>query len=323
MDTKPADRPFLTPETQDFIDELAVQNAPPIYTLTPEAARKVLLDAQSKLKNKPSADVEDHVVPVRKSDKIDVRFIRPRGNKEQLPVIFYIHGGGWILGDENTHDRLIRELSVGTGACVAFPIYTPSPEIQFPVTLEQIYDALVHIQVYADRFNVNSSRIILAGDSVGGNMATAVAIMAKERRGPEILFQLLFYPVTDASFETASYQRFAEGPWLTREAMKWFWNAYAPEESQRNDILASPLRATLEQLSGLPPAMVITGENDVLRDEGEAYARKLSEAGVSTTSIRYNGTIHDFVMLDAVAESTPTRAAIAQACSTLRNILFQ
>ncbi len=323
MNTSPSDRPYLTPETQDFVDALAAQNAPTIYTLTPEEARKVLLDAQSKLKTKPPAEVEDHVVPVRKNDKIDVRFVRPQGKKERLPIIFYIHGGGWILGDENTHDRLIRELAVGTGACVAFPIYSPSPEVRFPVALEQMYDAMAHLHVYADRFNIDSSRIVLAGDSVGGNMATALAMMAKERRGPKILFQLLFYPVTDASFDTASYQRFAEGPWLTREAMKWFWNAYASDESQRSNILASPLHATPEQLSGLPQAMVITAENDVLRDEGEAYARKLSEAGVRTTSIRFNGTIHDFVMLNALAESTPTCAAMAQACLTLRNILFQ
>jgi acetyl esterase len=173
----------------------------------------------------------------------------------------------------------------------------------------------------AEALKLDTKKIIVAGDSVGGNMATALTLMAKKQQSPKIDLQLLFYPVTDANFETGSYHQFADGPWLTREAMKWFWNAYAPEEEQRHDILASPLRATWEQLQDLPPACIITAENDVLRDEGEAYACKLLAAGVRTLAVRYQGTIHDFVMLNDLAATTPARAAMAQACAIIRDVL--
>jgi acetyl esterase len=161
----------------------------------------------------------------------------------------------------------------------------------------------------------------VAGDSVGGNMTAAVTLLAKERGGPKLRAQVLFYPVTDASFDDASYTQFANGPWLTRDAMKWFWDAYAPNAADRAKITASPLRASIDELKGLPPALVITDENDVLRDEGEAYARKLTQAGVPVTSVRYNGTIHDFVMLNALADTPATRAAIDQANATLKAAL--
>ena len=255
---------------------------------------------------------------------VRVRHYRPTGAvspDEDLPTLVYFHGGGWILGDKDTHDRLVRELAKGAKAAVVYPNYTPSPEAQYPVPLEQAYAAMLYIIEHADAYGLDPSRIAVAGDSVGGNMATVMTLLAKERKGPEIAFQLLLYPVTDANFDTESYRTFAEGPWLTREAMKWFWDAYAPDARRRGEITASPLRATPEQLAGLPPAMIITAENDVLRDEGEAYARKLIEAGVHVACVRYNNTHHDFMMLNALAETTPTRAAVAQAAAALKKML--
>jgi acetyl esterase len=229
-----------------------------------------------------------------------------------VPAVLYPHGGGWVLGDRNTHDRLVREIAAGAKAAVVFVDYDRSPEAHYPVAIEQAYASLLHLVEHAKQLNVDPARIAIAGDSVGGNMAAAVALLAKERKGPKLALQVLMYPVTDANFETGSYVAFADGPWLTRKAMQWFWDAYLPDVAKRKEPTASPLQATVAQLAGLPEALVIVDENDVLRDEGEAYARKLTQAGVRVTSVRYNGTIHDFAMLNALAKTPAVRAAVRQ-----------
>ena len=199
--------------------------------------------------------------------------------------------------------------------------YDRAPEAQFPIPLEEAYAATKYVAENGSLLNVDSSRLAVVGDSAGGNMAAAVTLLSKQRGGPKIAFQVLFYPVTNANFETGSYKEFQDGPWLTRRAMEWFWNAYLPDQAARKAIIATPLSATLDQLEGLPDALVITAESDVLRDEGEAYARKLSEAGVRVTYTRYLGTIHDFVMLNAIADTPAARGAIAQANGSLRSAL--
>jgi len=313
--------PVLEPATQQFIDALAASNAPPIYTLSPADARNVLAGAQSQPVKKQAAAIEDRVIQAGTTGKIALRIVRPEHVKGALPVIMYFHGGGWVLGDKNAHDRLVREIANGAQAEVVFVDYDRSPETKYPVPIEQAYAATRYVAEHAREFNVDASRMAVAGDSVGGNMAAAVTLLAKERGGPALRAQVLFYPVTDARFDDGSYNEFASGPWLTREAMKWFWDAYAPNAADREKITASPLRATIDELKGLPPALVITDENDVLRDEGEAYARKLTQAGVPVASTRYNGTIHDFVMLNALAQTPAARAAIAQASATLKAAL--
>lgn len=321
MATPSSQAPHLTRSTKAFVDALAAENNPPLYTLSPEAARKVLADAQAKPVRKLDADIRDEDLPVGPTGTVSTRFVRPMKAEGRLPVIFYFHGGGWILGDKNTHDRLVRELAQGAHAAIVYPNYTPSPEAQYPVPLEQAYAVMLHVLERADDYGIDASRVAVAGDSVGGNMATVMTLLAKERKGPRIAFQLLLYPVTDAGFDTESYHAFADGPWLTRRAMQWFWDAYAPDETRRGEITASPLRATMEQLRDLPPALIITAENDVLRDEGEAYARKLSDAGVRVACVRYNGTHHDFMMLNGLAETTPARAAVAQSAAALKKML--
>ena len=222
----------------------------------------------------------------------------------------YCHGGGWILGSKNTHDRLLRDLVNATNAAFIFVNYTPSPEAQFPVPIEQAYAATKYVAEHGKELNIDSSRLAIAGDSVGGNMTAAVTLLAKERKGPAIAFQVMMYPVTDASMTQESYKTFADGPWLTTKAMQWFWDAYAPNKNDRTKITASPLNATPEQLQGLPPALIIVDENDVLRDEGEQYARRLIEAGVDVTPFRVLATHHDYALLNPLANTPATRATI-------------
>ena len=310
----------LTIEVKRFVDKLAEGDTKPLYELTPEQARQVLLDAQSLPVAKAETDIEDVNIPLGDSGRtMPVRILRPKHAVEKLPVIFYIHGGGWVMGDEKTHDRLIRKLCAETPAAVVFPVYPNAPQGQYPQVVKDLFSVLKYIADEAENFGFDTGRLSVAGDSVGGNMATVMALMAKENGDrPKIIFQLLFYPVTDAEFNTGSYNQFADGPWLTRKAMQWFWDQYCPDVNMRSEITASPLKADEKQLGGLPPALIITDENDVLRDEGEAYAHKLMSAGVETVSIRFNGTIHDFVMLNALADSKTSRAAVNFAIMILR-----
>jgi acetyl esterase len=312
-------RPALELHTQQFIDGLA--GSPPIYSLSPAEARSVLERAQSIPVGKPSGQIEDTAFPVGPTGSVPVRIVRPAGVAGPLPVVVYVHGGGWILGDRNTHDRVVREIAVGAGAAVVFVDYDRSPEARYPVAIEQAYAATRYVVDQSASLGIDPSRLAVVGDSVGGNMAAALTLMARQRRGPKIAFQVLFYPVTDADFDTASYTRFADGPWLTKRAMQWFWDAYLPDPAARKQPTATPLNASLHELAGLPEALVIVDENDVLRDEGEAYAGRLSDAGVRVTSVRYNGTIHDFVMLNALADTPATRGAIAQAVGALKTAL--
>jgi acetyl esterase/lipase len=236
----------------------------------------------------------------------------------RLPVIVYLHGAGWVFGNAHTHDRLIRELAVGAQAAVVFPNYSLSPEAKYPTAIEECYAAVQWVADSGHEHGLDPAHLAVAGDSVGGNMAAAVTLMAKARGGPAIRQQLLFYPVTDASFETQSYHQFAVGYFLRRDAMMWFWDQYTSSTEEREEITVSPLRATTEQLQGLPPALIITAEADVLRDEGEAYANKLRAAGVRVTAVRFQGIIHDFVMLNALANTAAARGALDLATAWLR-----
>ncbi|MFD1935470.1 alpha/beta hydrolase [Nonomuraea mangrovi] len=310
----------LEPEAQEIAD--ATANPPFLYELGPEGARKVLDDIQSApIDKRPVADDKWITVPAEVGD-VRVRIIKPEGTTGLLPVILYIHGGGWILGNSATHDRLIRELANGARAALVFVEYDRSPEAHYPVAIEQAYATAQWITKNGASEGLDASRMAVAGDSVGGNMTAAVAIMAKQRGDVRFVHQSLYYPVTDAAQDTDSYREFADGPFLTARAMAWFWDAYIPGDgAQRKEITASPLRASLEELEGLPPALVIVDQNDVLRDEGEAYAAKLTRAGVPTASVRYNGIIHDFMMLNPVRSTQAATAAIEQAVHVLRKAL--
>ena len=295
--------------TRNFVDAVTAAGGPPIYTLSPEAARKVLSGAQAGPVARQPAAIQDLSLPTGPLGSVNVRIVRPEGVSAPLPVVMYFHGGGWMLGGKDTHDRLIREIAVGAHAAVVFVDYRNTPEVKYPVPNEEAYAATKYVAENAGALNVDASRLAVAGDSAGGNMAAAVTLLAKQRGGPQIGHQVLFYPVTDDISQNASYAAYGNGPWLTTNAMHFFLDAHYPA-AVRNDALAFPLKASVEQLKGLPSATVIVAENDLLRDEGEAYARKLGQAGVSVTSTRYNGAIHDFVMLNGLADSPAPRSAI-------------
>jgi acetyl esterase len=314
-------KPVLYPEAQHFLDDLAAAGGTPIYKLPVAEARKVLNNLQSGQAPRPAVDIEDRILPAGPTGQVSVRVVRPKGKQKNLPAVLYFHGGGWVLGNQDTHNRLIREIAAGAGVAVVFVNFTPSPEAKFPQPIEEAFAAVRWVAENGKQIGADPTRLAVAGDSVGGNMAAAVTLMAKERGGPSIAFQLLFYPVTDANFATGSYRQFASGYFLTREAMKWFWDNYLPDVAARKQPLACPLQATPDQLRGLPPALVISGECDVLRDEGEAYAGRLIQAGVTVTATRYLAIIHDFVMLNVVTQTPAARGAIAQANSALRQAL--
>ena len=306
----------LEPVTQKFIDSL--DGATPLYQLSPAAAHKVLTDLQSAPVALRPADIVDTTFPVGPTGTTRIRITRPKGAKEKLPVLMYFHGGGWVLGDKITHDRLVRELAEGIHAAVVFVDYVNSPEAKYPTQNEQAYASVQYVVDHAKELNVDATRLALMGDSVGGNMVAAVTLMAKERHGPTIAHQVLFYPLVDYIRDDSSYQKFSEGPWLIKKTMQWMFDLQGLDGTQ--GITAYPLRATTEQLSGLPSAFIVT-DDDILQDQGELYAGKLAKAGVRVTAVRYNGTIHDFAMLNPLADTPATRAVIQQAVVVLKQAL--
>jgi acetyl esterase len=305
----------LEPAAQQVAD--AFSKPPFLYEMAPADARKVLDDAQSAPVSKLPVDEEWITVPAPVGD-VRVRIIKPPGATGTLPVIVYMHGGGWILGNAGTHDRLVRELAVGARAALAFVEYPNSPEARYPTAIEQGYATAQWITRNGASKGLDASRMAVAGESVGGNMTAALALMAKERGDVTFVQQSMYYPVTDAAMNTASYDQFATDYYLSRKAMRWFWDAYITDPAQRAEITASPNQASTEQVAGLPPTYLCVDEADVLRDEGEAYAAKLRSAGVPVTTVRYNGTIHDFMLLNALSETRAARAAIDQATAFLR-----
>ncbi|MFE1849894.1 alpha/beta hydrolase [Streptomyces sp. NPDC059489] len=311
--------PVLEPAAADFAR--ATDQRPFLFELPPEEGRKAVNEVQSGDVPRPAVEEEWITVEGGPTGSVRVRVIRPKGVAGVLPVLLYIHGAGWVFGNAHTHDRLVRELAVRAGAAVVFPEYDLSPEARYPVAIEQNYTVARWIVTDGAGKDLDPTRIAVAGDSVGGNMAAVLTLMAKEFGDVPLVQQVLFYPVTDAGFDTGSYHQFAEGYFLRRDGMQWFWDQYTTDEAQRAEATASPLRASLEQLKGLPPTLVITGEADVLRDEGEAYANKLRLAGVAVTAVRFQGIIHDFVMLDALRDTHAAKAAMDLAGHTLRAAL--
>ena len=295
----------------------ALANAPAFNTMAPADARAMVDSVQSEPVPMPVVDVSVVTVPVSVGD-VQVHLIRPRGVTGSLPAVLYMHGGGWILGSFISHGRLARELAVGANAVVAFVEYSLAPEARYPVQIKQCYAAAKWLIAQASEHGIDSSRLAVAGDSAGGNMATVLAILAKQRGDLHIVHQSLYYPITDAGEDTDSYRQFHDGPYGTAAVMGWFMDTYLADPADRTAITVSPLQATPADLEGLPPALVIVDENDVLRDQGEAYANKLRDAGVPVTSVRFNGTMHDFMMLNALRDTESTRAAVGLGVAAMR-----
>lgn len=309
----------LEPEAAAFA--AATANPPYLFDLGPEKGRATVDEVQSGPIDKPNVELRELKVSAGEWGEVPVRIVRPAGARGPLPAILYIHGAGWVFGNVHTHDRLVRMLATRTNAAVVFPEYALAPEARYPTALEQNFAVARWLAAGEAGPDIDASRLAIVGDSVGGNMVAATTILAKQRGGPRFALQILFYPVTDAAFDTESYQQFATGYFLRRDAMQWFWDNYLPDHARRAEITASPLRATPEQLEGLPPALVITAEADVLRDEGEAYAAKLRAAGVRVTAARFLGTIHDFMMLNALAHTRAAEGALLLTVERLRAAL--
>ena len=313
--------PEISKDIREFLKELNNEGGKPMEEMTPEEARQVLIDAQKSV-DFDYSDIEESERTITQDGlTVNIHIVKPAGSGTNLPVFMFFHGGGWVLGDYPTHKRLVRDLVVNSGAVAIFPDYTPSPEVQYPVAVNEAYAATKWVAENGKEIGVDGSRLAVAGNSVGGNMATVVALMAKDKSGPEITYQVLLWPVTDADFTRESYIKYAQDRFLTTPMMKWMWNHYTTDLNKRKEKYASPLQATLQELKNLPPALVQIAENDILHDEGLAYARKLDEAGVPTTITVYKGFIHDYGMLNPLAHIPAVQTSVHQASIALKKAL--
>jgi acetyl esterase len=310
----------LTPDVRAFLKGLN-NGGPGLETLKPADARMVLVNAQAGAKVDYSGITESEKTIQVDGFNIKLNIVRPAGVKGVLPVFIFIHGGGWVLGDYPTHKRMVRDLVVGSGAVGVFVNYTRTPDAMFPRAINEIYAAMNWVAGHGSEINVDGKRLAVVGNSVGGNMTAVMSLMAKERKGPEIKTAIMMWPIVDADFDNESYKKYGSDRFLTTPLMKWMYDMYIPEPEKRKNILASPLQASVDQLKGLPPTLIQVAENDVLRDEGEAYGRKLLEAGVKATTVRYNGVIHDFGLLNGLATIPQTRELFLQASAELKKYL--
>lgn len=309
--------PSLDPQVRSFLEGIN-KDPSPFWELPQPKPQEVLTDLQ----NRTPVDMSG-VTTVERTIAVDghqlkLYIMKPDHVANKPGVLLFIHGGVWIVGNFDNHKRLLRDLVVQSGQVGVFVEYTSLPDAKFPVQLEQSYAALEWVKAHAGEFGADGIRIAVAGNSVGGNMTAALTMMAKDRKGPKISYQVLLIPATDASVDSASYLTYGQDRFLARAFMKYGWDLYASDAAQRDNPYVSPLRANLSELKGLPPALIITAENDPLRDEGEAYARKLKEAGNTVSAVRFNGTIHDFVLLNALKDVPSTRAAIQLAGDGIR-----
>jgi acetyl esterase len=310
----------LDPQARQILDQLEKLGIPDFCELSPEQARAVFDQMQAPVPPLPVGSVEDRTLPG-PAGEIPVRVYQPdagrRKRRARRPGLVFFHGGGWVIGGIDSHDQTCRELCSRVGACVVAVDYRLAPETRFPGAAEDCFSATRWVAQNAEALGVDPTRLAVAGDSAGGNLAAAVCLMARHRHGPALRFQLLVYPVTDADFERASYRENAEGYLLSRASMQWFWNHYVPDAADRASPYAAPLRSASH--ADLPPALVITAEFDPLRDEGEAYAEALTNAGVPATCTRYHGMIHGFFGFASVVDQA--KRALDEASAALREAL--
>ncbi|HEU0095371.1 MAG TPA: alpha/beta hydrolase [Rhizomicrobium sp.] len=310
----------LDPQVRAFLTEVN-KDPSPFWELPQPKPQEVLTALQNQTPVDLSGVTTTERTITQDGRTVKLYIMKPEHVTGKPGVLLFIHGGVWIIGNFANHQRLLRDLVVKSGQIGVFVEYTPLPQAKFPTQLEESYAALKWVHDHGAEIGADGSRIAVAGNSVGGNMTAVIALMAKDRNGPKISYQVLLIPATDASVDTASYHEFASGHFLARAFMKYGWDLYVPDAEARNNPYVSPLRASDAELKGLPPALVITAENDPLRDEGEAYAHKLMGAGVEVAATRYNGTIHDFVALNALRHVPTTEAALQQIADGIRDHL--
>ncbi len=313
--------PKVLVQVRSFLKALNTSGGKPTEELSPAEARLVLVNAQKSVKVDYSGIEETERTISQDGEIVKIHITKPLHSKANAPVFIFMHGGGWVLGDYPTHRRIVRDLVVESGVVSVFPDYTPSPEARYPKAINEAYAVTKWVAEHGSEIGVNGKNLAVVGNSVGGNMAAAIALMAKDKKGPHIKLQVLLWPVTDANFETASYSEFAEGRFLTKNSMIWFWDNYLPDVNKRKEIYASPLQASIDELKNLPPALIQVAENDVLRDEGEAYGRKLDEAGVPVTLTRSDGLIHDYGLLNPIAGIPAIKTLLLEAAAVIKKSL--
>lgn len=305
----------LHPQAQGFLDQLAAAGGPDLSEMEPLAARQMYEAMRAPEPGPEVAALSNYTLSSRDRN-IPLRVYAPAG-PDPKPALIFFHGGGWVIGSLDTHDHLCRALANASGCTVISVAYRLAPEHPFPAAPEDCYASVRAVIENARTLGVDPDRIAVAGDSAGGNLAAVTTLMARDRGGPSIAAQVLIYPVTDHSYATSSYEANGEGYLLTRASMEWFWGLYLGDRPGEGvSPLASPLRA---ELSDLPPALVITAEYDPLRDEGEAYAARLAQAGVESVCRRYDGAIHDFVRASFIMDQGTE--AIAEIGKMLRQTL--
>jgi acetyl esterase len=318
----PATDPRIDPQVRTFLREIN-KDSSPFWELPQPKPQEVLTSLQNKTPVDMSGVNTTERTITQDGQTVKIYIMKPEQVTGKPGVLLFIHGGVWIVGNFQNHQRLLRDLVIGSGQVGVFVEYTSLPEARFPTQLDQSYAALKWVATHAEEFGADGSRVAVAGNSVGGDMTAALNLMVKDRKGPKISYQVLLWPATNASVDTSSYEEYANGRFLAKAFMKYGWDLYAPTEKVRENPYVSPLRASSAELQGLPPTLVITDENDVLRDEGEAYAHRLQDAGVPTVSTRYNGTIHDFGLLNALADLPTTKAMIRQVTNGIRTHIGQ
>lgn len=311
----------LDAAAQAFV--VAARTRPLVTAESVDAQRSAFVEMQRQNPSTPVPLLAERWVTVKTADHgcVRVRIVAPTQPAGPLAAVLYLHGGGWVTGDAQTHDRIVRELALRTGAAVIFPEYTRAPEARYPVAAEQAYETALWIVSHGAGHGLDPTRVAVAGDSEGANLALAAVLMDLQRNVIQFRQLVLFTPVTDADFSTESYRMFAQGYGLRRDAMQWYWDQYAPTPADREQATVSPLRADTADLARFPPSLIITAEADVVRDEGEALAQRLRAVGAASAAVRYEGTIHDFVVLADLQHSGAAKAATAQAASSLLDAL--
>ncbi|MHA3789707.1 alpha/beta hydrolase [Flavobacterium hauense] len=306
--------------TREFLKVLN-SGGKPLESMTPEEARLVLVGAQASANVDYSGIEESEKTITENGLTVKLNIVRPKGITGKTPAFIFVHGGGWVLGDYPTHRRLVRDLVVLSGATAVFVEYTRSPEAKYPVALDEVYAAAKWVSKNGAEINVDGSKLGIVGNSAGGNLAAGTALLAKEKGKSLFKFVNLLWPVADTSFETESFKKFATHRFLTAPTMKWMFDNYTTRPEDRKDYHIALVNASSEELKDFPPTLIQVAENDILRDEGETFGRHLDEAGIEVATVRYNGTIHDFGLLNALATQTSTRSMLEHAATEIKKHL--
>lgn len=310
----------LSAGTKKYLSVLNASDTP-VESLPPAEARKVLESAQSSVPVNDGGITEEYRSVQSDGITVDLVIVRPTGLTGKSPAFMFLHGGGWVLGDYPTHKRLVRDLVVASGFPAVFVEYTRSPEAKFPVALNQCYAATRWVAEHGDELRIDGSKIAVVGNSAGGNMTIGTCLKAKREGGPAIRCQILMWPYSDAGIDFDSYKAYGKERFLTTPLMEWMRDQYLTAPEEYDNIYVSPLRATREELAGLPPTLIEVAENDILRDGGEELGRRLDEAGVYVTTVRFNGVIHDWGLLNGFAELAPVKTLILFSAAMLKEYL--